>query len=43
MQRSASKIFLGASALQAFITASVAVIVFAGLENFKKTQTNKAH
>jgi len=43
MQRSASKIFLGASALQAFITASVAVIVFAGLENYKKTQTNKVH
>jgi rod shape-determining protein MreD len=43
MQRSASRIFLGASLLQAFITASVGVIIFAALENYKRTQTNKAH
>lgn len=43
MGRSTSRVFLGASALQAFITASVAVIVFAGLETYKRTQTNKAH
>ena len=43
LQRSSSKIFLGASLLQAFITAAVAVIIFAGLENYKRTQTNKAH
>jgi len=43
MQRTSSRIFLGASALQAFITASIAVIVFAALENYKKTQTHKAH
>jgi rod shape-determining protein MreD len=43
MQRSASRIFLGASLLQAFITASVGVIFFAGLESYKRTQTNKAH
>jgi len=40
MQRSSSRIFLGASALQGFITASVGVIIFAGLENYK---TNKVH
>ena len=43
MQRSSSGVFLGASTLQAFITASVGVIIFAGLENYKRTQTNKAH
>jgi rod shape-determining protein MreD len=43
MKRTASRIFLGASLLQAFITASVAVLVFAGFETYKKTQINKAH
>ena len=43
MQRSSSRIFLGASLLQALITAAVAVVLFAGLENYKRTQTNKAH
>lgn len=43
MQRHASKIFLGASLLQAFITAAVAVIIFAGTESFRRTQVNKAH
>ena len=43
MQRHASKVYLGASLLQAFITAAVGVIIFAGLENFRRTQTNKAH
>ncbi len=43
MQRSASRIFLGASLLQAFITAVVAVLVFGGLESYKRTQINKAH
>ena len=41
MQRSASKIFLGASLLQAFITAAAAVLIFAGLENYKRTQRIK--
>ena len=43
MQRSSSRIFLAASLLQAFITAAVAVIAFAGLESYKRTQINKAH
>ncbi len=43
MQRSSSRIFLGASALQAFITAAVAVLIFAGMENYKRTQIKKAH
>ncbi len=43
MQRSASKIFLGASILQAFITAGIGVAVFAVLETYKRIQTNKAH
>lgn len=43
MQRASSGVYLGASALQAFITASIGVIIFAGLESYKRTQTNKAH
>lgn len=43
MQRQTSKIFLGASLLQAFVTAAVSVIVFACMESYKKTQMNKAH
>jgi len=43
MQRASSRIFLGASVLQAFITAAIGVIVFAALESYKRTQTNKAH
>jgi rod shape-determining protein MreD len=43
MQRSSSKVFLGASILQAFITAGVGVIFFAGLETYKRIQTHKAH
>jgi rod shape-determining protein MreD len=43
MQRSSSRIFLGASVLQAFITAGVGVILFAGLDTYKRIQTHKAH
>jgi rod shape-determining protein MreD len=43
MQRVSSKIYLGASLLQAFITAAIGVIVFAGLESHKRTQTHKVH
>jgi rod shape-determining protein MreD len=43
MQRSSSRIFLGASVLQALITAAVGIIIFAGLESYKRTQTHKAH
>jgi rod shape-determining protein MreD len=43
MQRAASRIFLGASILQAIITAAVAVIFFAVLESYRRTQTHKAH
>jgi rod shape-determining protein MreD len=43
MQRTASRIFLGASVLQALITAAIAVILFAVLESYRRTQTHKAH
>ncbi len=43
LQRSLNRIFLGASLLQAFITAAVAIIVFAGFESMKRSQTRKAH
>jgi rod shape-determining protein MreD len=43
MQRTASRIFLGASVLQALITAAIAVILFAVLESYRRTQINKAH
>ena len=43
MQRTAGRIFLGASLLQAFITAGIGVIFFAGFETYKRVQTNRAH
>jgi rod shape-determining protein MreD len=43
LQRSFNRVFLGASILQAFITAAVAVVIFAGFESFKRSQTRKAH
>lgn len=43
LQRSSSGVFLGASLLQALITAVVGVILFAGLDNYKRVQTHKAH
>jgi rod shape-determining protein MreD len=43
LQRSSSRIFLGASVFQAFITAGVGVVLFAGIETYKRIQTHKAH
>ena len=43
MQRTTSKVFLSASLVQALITAGVATVFFAGLETYKRIQTNKAH
>jgi rod shape-determining protein MreD len=43
MQRTASKIYLGASLMQALITAGLSVVIFAGLETYKRIQTHKAH
>jgi len=43
LQRSSSRVFLGASILQALITAGVGVIAFACLETYKRIQTNKVH
>jgi len=43
MQRSSTRIFLGASVLQALITAGLGIILFAVLETYKRIQTNKAH
>lgn len=43
MQRTTSKIFFGASLMQALITAGIIVVVFAGLETYKRIQTRRAH
>ncbi len=43
LQRTSSRIFLGASLLQALITATVSIIVFAGFETYKRSQTHKAY
>jgi len=43
MERSSSRIFLGASLVQALITAGVGVVLFAGLDTYKRIQTHKAH
>jgi len=43
MQRTTSKIFLGASLMQALITAGISIVLFAGLETYKRIQTNRAH
>jgi rod shape-determining protein MreD len=43
MQRISSKIFLGASLLQALITAAAGFIIFAGFETYQRMQTHKAH
>jgi rod shape-determining protein MreD len=43
MQRTTSKIFLGASLMQALITAGISVVLFAGVETYRRIQTNKAH
>jgi rod shape-determining protein MreD len=43
MQRSAIKIFLGASFVQALITAGVGILLFAVFDNYKRIQTHRAH
>lgn len=43
LQRATSRVFLGASILQAFITAAISIVIFAGFESYKRNQTNKAH
>jgi len=43
MERSSSRIFLGASVVQALITAGAGVVLFAGLDTYKRIQTHKAH
>ncbi len=43
LQRTSSQIFLGASLLQALITATVSIVVFAGFETYKRSQTHKAY
>jgi rod shape-determining protein MreD len=43
MQRSASSIFLGASLMQALVTAGVAAMVFAIFDSYARTQTHKAN
>jgi len=43
LQRSSSRVFLGASLLQALITATVSIVIFAGFETYKRSQTYKAH
>jgi rod shape-determining protein MreD len=43
MQRTTRKIFLGASLIQALITAGISVVIFACLESYKRMQAYKAH
>jgi hypothetical protein len=43
LQRTSSRVFLGASFLQALITATVSIVIFAGFETYKRSQTHKAH
>lgn len=43
MQRTASGIFLGASLLQAVITAGVGVALFAAMDTYRRIQTHRAH
>jgi rod shape-determining protein MreD len=43
MQKTSSGVLLSNSILQALITAGVGVLFFAGLETYKRIQTNKAH
>ena len=43
MQRTAGAVFLGASFLQALLTAGIGVLFFAGLESYRRTQADKAH
>jgi rod shape-determining protein MreD len=43
MQQTTSRIFLGASLIQAIVTAFVAIVLFSVFEIFKQGQANKAH
>ena len=43
MQRSTSRIFLGASFMQALITAGVGVALFAAVDTYNRIQTHKAN
>ena len=41
-QRAANRIFLGASIVQAFITAGVGVVLFAAIDTYERNQAHKA-
>ena len=43
MQQTTSRIFLGASLIQAIVTAFVSIALFSVLEFYKQSQANKAH
>jgi rod shape-determining protein MreD len=43
MQRTTSKIFFGASFMQALVTAGISIVIFACLETYQRIQTHKAH
>jgi rod shape-determining protein MreD len=43
MQRTTSKIFFGASLMQALISAGISIVVFACLETYQRIQTHKVH
>jgi rod shape-determining protein MreD len=43
MQRTSSRIYFGASLMQALITAGISVIIFACMETYKRIQTHRAH
>jgi rod shape-determining protein MreD len=43
MQRSSGKVLLGASLMQALITAAVGVVLFAALDSYRETQARRAN
>ena len=43
MQRTTSRIFLGASLVQALVTAFITIVLFTVMESYKHKQANKAH
>ena len=43
MQRTASRIFLGASLVQALVTAFIAIVIFTLIKTYRHNQADKAH
>lgn len=43
MERTTSRIFIGASLVQALVTAFITIVIFTLMETYKRNQANKAH